>query len=65
MPVDEETPAGRIISRMSTDLSFVDMQLGQFTDHGLMFIGSLLQLTVIITIVVPPMLVVIGVTAVV
>jgi len=51
----EETPAGRILSRMSGDISMVDLTLGAFLDHGMMFVGSLLQLMVTIVIVAPPM----------
>jgi len=56
----EETPAGRILSRLSADISSVDLTLGAFLDHGMMFIGSLLQLMVTIVIVAPPMLAVFG-----
>merc|ERR1740121_2227090 len=51
----EETPSGRILSRMSADLSIVDIQLAQFLDHGVSFVAQLLQISGIIVLTAPPM----------
>lgn len=49
----EETPSGRIISRFSTDLSLVDMQLIRMSDALVQFTLTLVVVVVMICIIVP------------
>eukprot|EP00755_Sulcionema_specki_P009232 Sspe_Gene.43153::Locus_20998_Transcript_1_1_Confidence_1.000_Length_4608::g.43153::m.43153 len=51
----ESTPSGRILSRFSSDLSVVDVLLGQFFDHAMQFTGQLMQVMGIIILLAPPM----------
>eukprot|EP01062_Namystynia_karyoxenos_P044770 TRINITY_DN33033_c0_g1_i1.p2 TRINITY_DN33033_c0_g1~~TRINITY_DN33033_c0_g1_i1.p2 ORF type:complete len:677 (+),score=198.65 TRINITY_DN33033_c0_g1_i1:2068-4098(+) len=51
----ETTPSGRILSRLSTDLSTVDVMLAQFSDHMIAFISQMTMVVVIILIIAPPM----------
>eukprot|EP01065_Artemidia_motanka_P035000 TRINITY_DN42967_c0_g1_i1.p1 TRINITY_DN42967_c0_g1~~TRINITY_DN42967_c0_g1_i1.p1 ORF type:complete len:1406 (+),score=499.49 TRINITY_DN42967_c0_g1_i1:76-4293(+) len=51
----DETPSGRILSRFSSDMTKVDIQLSQQVDAALQVLGSILVLIVIICLIVPPM----------
>ena len=49
----QETPSGRILSRLSSDLSVVDSSLAQFAEHCLNFFFTIIILFTIMVLVVP------------
>ena len=59
----QETPSGRILSRLSSDLSVVDSSLSHFFEHCLNFFCTLLVLFTIMIMVVPPVAVVLVMAA--
>ena len=61
----QETPSGRIVSRLSSDMSVVDNFLAQFIEHCANFFWTIIILFVVMIIVVPPVLAVLFVTTIV
>eukprot|EP01061_Rhynchopus_euleeides_P018502 TRINITY_DN3062_c0_g1_i3.p1 TRINITY_DN3062_c0_g1~~TRINITY_DN3062_c0_g1_i3.p1 ORF type:complete len:1469 (+),score=596.87 TRINITY_DN3062_c0_g1_i3:157-4563(+) len=59
----QETPSGRILSRLSSDLSVVDTSLSHFFEHCLNFFCTVLVLFTIMILVVPPVAVVLFLAA--
>eukprot|EP00924_Labyrinthula_sp_SR-Ha-C_P004358 augustus_masked-scaffold_3-processed-gene-21.99-mRNA-1 protein AED:0.04 eAED:0.04 QI:0/-1/0/1/-1/1/1/0/1256 len=60
----EKTSSGRIISRFTTDMSNVDLNLSRFLDNFYQLFCVLLSQVVIVSILVPPVIIVLGIAAI-
>ena len=59
----DETPSGRIMSRFSSDLSSVDIFLPTFVDNVIQFALTLAALSLVLSVLIPPVAVVLALAA--